>query len=126
MATWTLLGRIKPIHDQWVRFPNMATPTGEVFRCEFFGDIANANSYIWLRGIYSLKNGELLALRSTQIYPQEYKLVVEYPNPTQAQQYFDTLVTGRWFEVKKVNRFYRGSGFIPDTPWELSLAELGA
>ena len=97
-----------------------------MFRCQFFGDIANANSYIWLRGIYSLNNGEELALRSTQVYPQDYKLIVEYPNPAQALEYLDTLVVGRWFEVKKINRFYRGSGYIPDSPWEFSLAELGA
>lgn len=124
MATWTPLGRIKPIHDQWIRLPQLSSTTGEIFRCQFFGDIEHTSSYIWFRGIYSLNNGEELALRSTRIYPQEFKLILEYPHPAQIRQHLGDFTNGRWIEAKKINRFYRGSGYLPDSLWEVAIAEL--
>lgn len=121
---WNQLGGIIPLHDQWIVFPELAVAANATFRVQInCSDFSKINSFCYIRSRYMTQstNQETLAIR---IYPRGHpngKFLLDLPPNG------DLLARGvysRSIEIKKVIRWRKWYGIVPDINYSISLEEL--
>lgn len=121
---WNQLGFVTPIHDQWLVFPELAVAANATFRAQIAcNDFAKINSFCYIRSRYRTQttDQETMAIR---VYPKSHpegKFLIELPPNAEL---LDRGVYSRSIEIKKVIRWRKWYGIVPDSSYSITLEEL--
>ncbi len=118
IGTWDSLGRVEPIFNQWIEFPDYSNSLSTTIKLVFGGELTNLKSYAYIRCIY-LIGIQAVVGRWWKIYPKPTTEVILYPNPPEFE--FLPRPVNRYFEIQKRHYYRQFIGTHLDRIWSVEL-----
>ena len=119
---WQYLGTVKPLFEQFTRFPISTASFSPLVRLTFYDDFnfEKIGSFGYLRVAYNFP--DTFFSRWQRIYPNFDRSVISLPIPKELL--ITANVVTRHFEIMKRNKYNRPSWTVKDTEWSCAIENL--